>query len=113
MQQALRDRLSEAGYKIFVASGVDQGLAVVRREAVDLVVLDLRLGEKSGLDFMDELKDDDRIDDAGILVVVLTAIADPAMVGDVVGRGPVDYLVKSDNSLDDIAAYINKKLGRD
>jgi hypothetical protein len=60
---------------------------------------------------MDEMKDDDRIDDRGILVVVLTAIADPAMIGDVIGRRPADYLVKSDNSLDDISAFIKNKLG--
>ena len=112
MQRALRDRLSKDGYKMFAAVSVDEGLAVLKKESVDLVLLDLRLGDKSGLDFMDEMRDDDHIDDAGILVVVLTSIADPAMMGDVIGRGSVDYLVKADNSLDDVSAYISEKFGQ-
>src|SRR3989344_6261077 len=105
MQQSLRGRLQEDGLNVFAANDADQGLAILRREQIDLVLLDLRLGEKSGLDFMDEMKDDERIEDEGITVVVLTAIADPAMIGDVIGRRPADYLVKSDNSLDDISAF--------
>lgn len=113
MQEALRDRLREDGYRIMVANDADQGLAVLRREpSIDLILLDLRLGAKSGLDFMDEMRDDPAIA-KDIDVVVLTAIADPAMVGEVMGRGPTDYLVKADNSLDDIAAFLRKKLGRD
>lgn len=113
MQEALRDRLREDRYRILVANDADQALAVLRREkSVDLILLDLRLGAKSGLDLMDEMREDPAIG-KDIDVVVLTAIADPAMVGEVMGRGPTDYLVKADNSLDDIAAFIRKKFGRD
>lgn len=113
MQEALRDRLREDGYRILTANDADQALAVLRREkSVDLILLDLRLGAKSGLDLMDEMRDDPAIRQ-DVDVVVLTAIADPAMVGEVVGRGPTDYLVKADNSLDDIAAFVRQKLGRD
>lgn len=113
MQEALRDRLREDGYRILVANDADQGLAVLRREKdVDLILLDLRLGEKSGLDLLDEMREDQQIDQS-IEVVVLTAIADPAMLGEVMGRGPMDYLVKADNSLDDISAFVRKKFGRD
>lgn len=110
MQQALRDRLLEESFEVFAVDNVDQGLEALRAEEIDLILLDLRLGEKSGLDLLDEMNDDEAIDEQSVEVVVLTAIADPAMVGDVMGRGPMDYLVKADNSLDDIVAHVNKKL---
>jgi len=112
MQQALRERLIEEGFEVFAVDNVDQGLDALRGEDIQLILLDLRLGEKSGLDLLDEMRDDEAIDNQSVEVVVLTAIADPAMVGDVMGRGPMDYLVKADNSLDDIVEHVRKKISR-
>ena len=112
MQQALKDRLHEEGYRVLVTDSVDPGMAILRKEKIALILLDLRLDEKSGLTLMDEMRDDPAIDHKKIVTVVLTAIADPAMVADVMGHGTTDYLVKSDNSLEDIAAFIGKKLAK-
>jgi len=76
-------------------------------------VNDLRLGDKSGLDLMDEMREDEEIRQKSITIIVLTAIADPGMVGDVIGRGPTDYLVKGDTSLDDVVEHVKKRLKGD
>ena len=113
MQNSLRERLQEDGYGVLSATTVDQGIDVLKANSVNLILLDLRLGEKSGLDFLDEMSDDAMLDKKDTPVTILSSIADPAMAMEVVARGQHDYLVKTDNSMNDIVAHIRQKLPPD
>ena len=42
--------LEHAGYQVFGASVVDEGIHIYRRERVSLVISDLKMPQKDGLD---------------------------------------------------------------
>jgi two-component system alkaline phosphatase synthesis response regulator PhoP len=84
-----RDYLTRAGYAVALASDGPKGLALARQQPPDLVVLDLGLPGRDGLDVTRELR---RTSD--VPIVVVTARGDEAdrIVG--LELGADDYLVK-------------------
>ncbi len=87
---ALRAGLAEAGYEAVLASTGEQGFFRAHAEPVDLIVLDLMLPDRDGLEILDTL----RRDRVHLPVLILTA---KDAVGDRVSgldHGADDYLVK-------------------
>jgi DNA-binding response OmpR family regulator len=87
---AVRDGLRAEGYGAEIAGTGDDGLVLVRREPFDLVVLDLMLPGRSGLDVLAELRG------AGLGTPVLVLTARDTVADRVSGldAGADDYLVK-------------------
>lgn len=56
LADALTDLLEHAGYKVSTAASAEDAIAALRREPTDLAILDLRLGQVSGLDLLPQLK---------------------------------------------------------
>lgn len=83
---------SRAGFQVVadVGSG-KEALEVVANEPVDIVVLDLNLGDENGLDLIAQL----RAAQPDVRVIVLTAIADPMLQRSVVMAGALGLLHKS------------------
>jgi signal transduction histidine kinase/CheY-like chemotaxis protein len=50
VREALVGALVQRGHAVFAAGGAEEGVALVEREAVDVVITDLALGGRSGLD---------------------------------------------------------------
>ncbi len=72
------------------AAGADAALASFRRERSDVVVTDLKMPDKSGLDFLAEL----RSVDADVPVIVLTAHGTVGAAVAAMKLGAVDFLQK-------------------
>jgi DNA-binding response OmpR family regulator len=85
----VRDYLEHAGFEVVVAADGDAALASARGRKPDLVVLDLGLPRRDGLDVIRELRRT-----SSVPVVVLTARGDEAdrIVG--LELGADDYVVK-------------------
>ena len=82
----------EARYTLWNAANGDEGLALVRREHPALILLDMMLGETSGLDVLAALKTDPAT--ADIPVVVLSADANEQHISDALSAGAMSYLTK-------------------
>lgn len=68
----LQDHLAGAGYDVRVAADGEEAIHTVRREKIDLVVLDLLMPKVKGFDVLEYIKKDF----PSIKVIVLTAYAD-------------------------------------
>jgi two-component system, OmpR family, copper resistance phosphate regulon response regulator CusR len=88
--RAVRDGLRAEGYDAEVAATGDDGLTLARREPFDLVVLDLMLPGRGGLDVLSEL----RLAGDATPVLVLTARDTVADRVSGLDAGADDYLVK-------------------
>jgi two-component system copper resistance phosphate regulon response regulator CusR len=88
--RAVRDGLRAEGYLAEVAGTGDDGLALVGREPFDLVVLDLMLPGRGGLDVLAEMRR------GGLATPVLVLTARDTVADRVSGldAGADDYLVK-------------------
>lgn len=65
MERALR----QAGYAVLTAQGADEGLALADEHAVDGILLDLAMPDKSGLTALDELRGRQPTRDVPVLLV--------------------------------------------
>jgi two-component system response regulator RegA len=104
------DRLARAmssrGFVARTANSVAEALAAIDTAAPAFAVIDLRLGDGSGLDVMHALKTR-RADARGVILTGYGAIATAVMA---VKLGAFDYLAKPANADDVVAALMTGRL---
>ena len=103
--------LASAGEEFTVVASCHSGeetLAVARRERPDLVVLDVRLGDRNGADVCRRLGDEV----PGARVVMLTAFSDTGNLRRCLEAGAVGVLLKGSLDLDLVAALRDVRDGR-
>ncbi|MFW5837004.1 MAG: response regulator [Desulfovibrionaceae bacterium] len=86
----LKKRLSRRGFAVFTAGGGQECLDILDREAMDVVVLDVKMPGKNGVETLGEIK---RLK-PGTAVVLLTGHADVDMAVVGIEAGAFDYLIK-------------------
>ncbi|MBW6510642.1 MAG: sigma-54 dependent transcriptional regulator [Desulfuromonadaceae bacterium] len=82
--------LTEDGYRPFSCDNGQQAVALVSDEEIDLVLLDLNLGSKSGLDVLRELK----AVDPEVLVIIITGYGTVESAVKALKMGAYDYIKK-------------------
>ena len=51
--------LRSAGYRVFTAGNADEGLEILSAKNIDLIITDIRMPFKNGIEFIRELKQED------------------------------------------------------
>jgi DNA-binding NtrC family response regulator len=99
--------LRKRGYEVEAAADADEALAVVSTRAVDLVLTDLRMPGKTGVELLDAV----RGVNPDVPVVVMTAYGTVASAVDAMKRGAADYLAKPVD-LDELEVLVVRTLER-
>jgi two-component system chemotaxis response regulator CheY len=94
-------------------SSVKQALDYLQgaQELPDVVWLDYYLKDMNGLDFMEELKKNEKWKDIPVLVV--SNSASPEKVQNMLALGAKKYILKAEHRLDEIAEMIRGLIGVD
>jgi DNA-binding NtrC family response regulator len=103
---AVRKRLEKAGYQCSVAGTLAAAQAQLQSAMPDLILLDLRLPDGNGMDFLQALR---RAPDSSPAVVVLTAHAEVDDAVRAMKQGAADYL-KKPIDLDELVLGIERAL---
>jgi DNA-binding NtrC family response regulator len=103
--RTLQLHLSDLGHEVAIAYGVDEGLQASQGFAPDLIVLDIRMPGKSGLDGLPEFK----LAVPGARVIMITAFHDMDSTIEAMQKGADDYIHKPID-LDEFDATIEKLL---
>lgn len=90
IREALASTLEEAGYRVHMAAGVQAARDLRRHHRPDAVLLDIRLKDGDGLDYLAEL----RRDAPQLPVLMATAYGDSDRTIAAVKAGAFDYLTK-------------------
>lgn len=90
LRELLIDALSDERTRVTAAASASEALLYARSEQPDLIVTDIGLGDSSGLDVLDRLRD------AGcdVPAVVITGRCDPHSFTDASRRRPVELMTK-------------------
>jgi len=88
--KALTALFVERGFRVSTASSGQDGLDQIARTPADIVLLDLKLPDSSGLDILSELKS--RF--PNLRIVVISGAADQKTIQQAMERGASDYLPK-------------------
>ena len=107
---SLCEALKSAGYEPTPAYDGEEAVQKAKELLPDLVLLDIMMPKLDGISVLWELKANPAT--AKIPVVVLTNIGDVETISKIVEAGAVDYLLKSDQSVDDIIQKVKDVLAR-
>jgi len=101
LSRILRDK----GYSVdFVADGMN-ALKMIKEKEYDLILLDINLPEKSGIELLSEIKSIS----SECLIIMITAYDDVSLAVDAIKSGAYDYFIKS-SEYDELLIKIEKAL---
>ena len=101
----LEQHLVKEGYEIVTADSAEKGLALVNEEVPDLILLDNRLPEMTGLELLERL----HVQERGLMVIMITAYGLVETAVKAMKLGAYDYISKPFN-LEEITFVIRKAL---
>lgn len=104
LQKSLGDALREDGFEVLSALDGTTGERLAKSEKPDLIVLDLILPQKSGLEVFQSLKEDKTTED--IPVVILTNLEKIEHVEKALEMGAKTFLIKANYTLKEILTKI-------
>jgi two-component system, OmpR family, phosphate regulon response regulator PhoB len=88
----LEFNLQQAGYSVITAGTGAEGLAAIRTQAPDVVILDLMLPDTSGYDVCKTIRSEKQFADIGVLMLTAKGEPEDRILGLEVGAD--DYVVK-------------------
>lgn len=109
ISEVLSERLKNEGFSVVVAADGEQGLAMVKTEKPDVILLDILMPKKGGLSMLQELRETE--EGKNIPVMMLTNLSDTEDVNKALENGAFAYMVKSDWKIAEVVASIWSKLG--
>ncbi len=110
ISNSLCDALTTEGFDATPAYDGEEAVAKAKELIPDLVLLDIMMPKLDGISVLWELKADPST--AHVPVVVSTNIGDVETISKIIEAGAVDYLLKSDQSVDDIIQKVKDVLNR-
>jgi len=90
IRQLLRDELSGEGYRCYEAADAGQALKKLRNNTIGLVMLDIRMPGKSGVELLPEIK----ARSPNVSVIMITAASDIRVAVQCMRQGAYDYIAK-------------------
>ena len=100
---ALAERLEARGFQVAKASNGDEGLALLREQEADVIVLDMLMPGKDGLQTLREIKQMRPLAE----VILLTGHGTPEKGVDVIQTGAFHYMTKPANLKDLLENIVN------
>ncbi len=105
MRDFVEEALSRAGYDVITAPNAEEGLRAVEKMQFHVVVTDLRMPGKDGLEVLETVKRRD----PSVSVIVMTAYATVETAVEALKGGAVDYIMKPFTP-DEIEVVVEKAL---
>jgi len=105
MQQTLSDVLKKKGYEIFSVGAGNGALSIIKKNIIDLVLLDMRLPDVDGIEVLKRIKELD----TEILVIMMTAYSDVQTAVSAMKSGAYHYINKP-FELEELKLLIEKGL---
>ncbi len=90
MRNLFVDILTEAGYKVTVASTGKEGIDHAKKNIFDLIITDLKMPDIDGLQVIEAIKKND----PEVMSIIITAYASVQTAQDALRKGVFDYITK-------------------
>src|SRR5512136_1112207 len=105
MQETLADVLTKKGYEIFSVGSGNEALSTMKKNVIDLILLDMKLPDIDGLEVLKKIKEFD----TEILVIMMTAFSDVQTAVSAMKSGAYHYINKP-FELEELKLLIEKGL---
>jgi len=106
LKLALSKKLRLNGFKVFEAGNGEEGLQMLAKNKIDLILLDIIMPVMDGIEMLKEMKKKKKYDI--IKIIILTNLTEYTSDHEVLKKHQKNYLIKSNYSLSDIIKKIKK-----
>ncbi len=110
MSESLIQAFKNAGFEATPATDGEDAVAKIKAIKPDVALLDIMMPKMDGIGVVWELKADAETEK--IPVVMLTNMSDTGTVSKILEAGVTDYLLKSEQSIDQIVAKVQEVMNR-
>ena len=88
----IKDSLQQMGFSCLEAENGNQAIALIKQTTLNLVIADVNMPEKNGLELLKDIRADDNMKDLPVVLTMLEPLDD--LISDGKKLGMNDYLVK-------------------
>ena len=88
----IKDSLQQMGFSCLEAENGNQAIELIQQTTLDLVIADVNMPEKNGLELLKDIRADDNMKDLPVVLTMLEPLDDLIYDGKKLGMN--DYLVK-------------------
>lgn len=110
LRAALAEEFAMAGYTVREAADGVEGVKLARETTPNLILLDLLMPRKSGVEMMRELEDEEWARDVPVIILTNVGLGEK-QVKDVVRENPAWYLMKANHSLEEVKEKAEAMMG--
>lgn len=105
----IAEKFSSEGFTIFKAKDGIEGLAMSFKNHPDMILLDVIMPKMNGMEMLKHLRNDKW--GKNVQVMLLTNLSTAEKSAEALEGGAIDYLVKTDWKLEDVAKKVKARLG--
>jgi len=108
LREMYHDKFVQAGFDVTLAKSAEEGIELVSKKKLDLILLDILLPKANGINFLTELKKNKRFD--SLPIVAFSNFDSPETKKAAFGLGVKDYLIKTNYTPQEIVDKIKSYL---
>ena len=91
-RRLIKDSLEKIGFSCIEAENGNQALAIIKQTSLNLVIVDVMMPDKNGLELLKDIRADDNMKDLPVILTMLEPFDELISDGNKMGMN--DYLVK-------------------
>ena len=91
-RRIIKNALQELGFSCMEAENGEQALAIIEETTINLLIADVNMPEKNGLELLECIRADDILKDIPVILTMIEPLLEIISVGEKLGMN--DYLVK-------------------
>jgi len=91
-RRLIKDFLQQMGFSCLEAENGNQSIALIQQTELDLVIADVKMPEKNGLELLKDIRADDNMKDLAVVLTMIEPLEE--IISDANKLGMNDYLVK-------------------
>jgi len=91
-RRLIKNSLEQMGFSCHEAENGNQAIALIQQSTLDLVIADVKMPEKNGIELLKDIRSDDNMKDLPVVLTLLEPYED--LISDAKKLGMNDYLVK-------------------
>ena len=104
----IQKRLTQEGYKIYIARNGEEGLEKIKEEKPDLILLDIVMPKMGGFEVMERINKDKEFKD--IPIIIISNSGQPVELSRAKELGIKDWLIKTDFDPSEVVGKVKKQL---
>lgn len=108
LRKVLSEKFKKEKFIVEAATDGEAALSLAKSFKPDMILLDIIMPKKDGLEVLEELKSDNDLQD--IPVIMVSILGEDEKIKKALKLGAVDYLIKTQHSINEVVDIVKKHI---